>query len=288
MLRMAVTTEAETYHRLGELLPEYGIEVDHLAVDERIIPLSPSDSPWDLDGYDLGYVYPNRLMEGGVVDAMMDLPWVNDRDAVLRSRNKAGVIATVAAAGLPTPESVLISNPVSQGERVTAFERFDGPVVVKPNSTTRGVGVSRVDDVDSFVGVTDYLDLIHSYPATGDRSYLVQEFVPAARDLRVMVIDGEYVGAVERAQPADKRDHWKHNVHYGATATATTPDPAIQSLAEQVATVLDIPFLGVDLLVTDDGPVVSETNARPTIDDLEKYEPDFLERFVALLQRTAT
>ena len=287
MLTLAVATRAETFERMAEPLAQRGVGVRHVRTRERSIPLG--DPPWNPGTFDAGFVYPPRLMEGGVADALLSIPWVNDREAVHTSRNKAEVLARLGRAGLPVPQTVLVSNPVEEEELVEVFERFDPPVVVKPNSTTRGVGVARVDDVDSFLGVVDYLDLVHDFRATGDRSFLVQEYLPDATDYRAMVIDGTCAGAVERRLPetATAAGQWKHNVHRGAEATGITLDPDVRDLVETVAAELEIPFLGVDLLVSEDRVVVSETNARPTIDAATKYEPDFYDRLAALIEETA-
>ena len=285
MLRLAVATQAETYDRMRAPLADRGIEVRALRTDERTVDLAASPYP----AVDAGYIFPPRLMEGGVADAVLDVPWINDRACVLRSRNKAETIARLADADIPVPQTTLVSNPVDREQLVSVFERFDPPVVVKPNSTTRGAGVTRVDDLDSFLGVCDYLDLVHDYRATGDRSFLVQEFLPDARDYRVMVLDGDYVGAVERQVPdADSEDRWKHNVHNGARARAVDLPADQRRLAERAAAAVDIPVLGIDLLVTPDRAVVSETNARPTIDDTEKYVADFWDRLAELIRRTAS
>ncbi|WP_439028452.1 ATP-grasp domain-containing protein [Haloarchaeobius sp. DT45] len=291
MVDLAVVTRAETFERMRAPLRERGVSVHHVQVDERTLPLSPADAPFSPGDFDVGFVYPTRLMEGGVADALLDVPWVNGRDAILTSRNKAGVLARLGQAGLPVPESVVVSNPVDEAELAAAFEHFDPPAVLKPNSTTRGVGVAKVGDLDSFLGVTDYLDLVHDYRATGDRSFLVQEYVPDARDYRVMVLDGNYVGAVERRLPDADREagRWKHNVHRGATATPVDLDPEYRRLAESVAATLDITFLGVDLLVDEEAGrvLVNETNARPTIDDAEKYEAGFYDRLADVIRTTA-
>ncbi|WP_262174822.1 ATP-grasp domain-containing protein [Haloarcula laminariae] len=285
MLRLAVATNSETYERMREPLADRGIEVGHVATTERAIPLA--GSPYD--DYDVGFVYPSRMMEGGVADAMLSVPWVNGREAVLRSRNKADVLARLGRADVPVPESVMVSNPADESELVAAYEALDPPVVVKPNSTTRGVGVTTARDLDSFLGIADYLDLVHDYRATGDRSFLVQEFLPGARDYRAMVVGGEYVGAVERRLPTDARERgrWKHNVHRGAVAEGVDLPDDLRRLAERAADALDIDYLGVDLLVTDDRTVVNETNARPTIDSATKYEAGFWDGVAALVRATA-
>jgi ribosomal protein S6--L-glutamate ligase len=285
MLRLAVATRAETYERIQEPLAERGIEVGHVDTAERGVALS--ENPFG--AYDVGYVFPSRLAEGGVADAVLGVPWVNGREAILRSRHKAEALARLDRAGVPTPETVMLSNPASEEALLAAYERFDPPVVVKPNSTTRGTGVARVSDPDSFLGVVDYLKLVHDYRATGDRSFLVQEYLPEARDYRAMVVDGEYVGAVERRLPADAvgAGRWKHNVHRGARAEGVSLPPAHQELAERAADALGVDLLGVDLLVSGDRAVVNETNARPTVDAATKYEPGFYDDLAALIRRTA-
>jgi len=284
MLRLAVATQAETFERMQSPLADRGIEVVGVSASERT--LAPDDP---VQAVDVGFVFPPRVVEGGVLDVGLDVPWVNDRAAILTSRNKGEVLARLDAAGLPAPETVVVSNPVDHRTLVAAYERFDGPVVVKPNSTTRGTGVARADDLDTFLGICDYLDLVHDYRATADRTFLVQEFLSDARDYRAMVIDGTYAGAVERRLDADAlaAGRWKHNVHRGAVAEGVALDDDRRDLVEAVARTLEIPWLGVDLLVTDERTVVSETNARPTIDSATKYEPGFWDELADLIGRTA-
>ena len=296
MLRLAVTTNAETFARVREPLADRGIAVDHLQAKERSIPLtddaraaSPdTDGDTTLDDFDVGLVYPGRLMEGAAITAGHEFPWVNGREAVLTSRNKAGVLATLADAGVDVPRSVMLSNPVDESVVVDAVADLSFPVVVKPNSATRGVGVAKAADIDSLLGVVDYLDLIHDFRATGDKSYIIQEFLPDARDYRVMVVDGDCVGGVERRLPDGLADgRWKHNVHRGAVATGVDLPDAHRRLAERAAAELGIPYLGVDLLETDDRLVVNETNARPTVDTAEKYDGGFYDRLADLIRETA-
>jgi len=287
MLTLAVATRAETFERLHDPLAERGIAVEHVRTRERTIAVGGED-PFGTDA-DVGFVYPPRLAEGGVADAVLDVPWVNDRETVLRSRHKGEALARLSRAGLPAPETVVVSDPADDDALRAAFERVGPPVVVKPNSATRGIGVARAGDLDSFLGVVDYLDLLHRFPVTGDRSFLVQEYVPDARDYRAMVVDGGYVGAVERRLPGEALEagQWKHNVHRGAVAEGVSLPPERRRLVERAAEALGVPYLGVDLLVSDDRVVINETNARPTVDDATKYEPGFYDRLAALIRSRA-
>ncbi len=283
MHRLAVATDAETYERMQAPLAERGIDAEHVPTAERTIPLDSVPGE-----FDAGFVFPPRLAEGGVASELLGVPWVNGREAILRSRHKGETLARLSRAGLPTPETVVVSDPVDEDDLVGAFERFDPPVVVKPNAVTRGVGVAKAHDLDSFLGLCDYLDLVHDYRAVGDASFLVQEYLPGARDYRAMLVGGEYVGAVERRLPGEAlaAGQWKHNVHRGAEATGVALPDDLRTLAKRAADAMAIPFLGVDLLVTDDRAVVNETNARPTIDDATKYEPGFWDDLAALIRQT--
>mgnify|MGYP005850500663 CR=1 FL=1 len=305
MLRLAVTTNAETFARVREPLADRGIAVDHLQAKERSISLTDGDPPAtpiadgdppatpDTDSdttlaeFDVGLVYPGRLMEGAAITAGHEFPWVNGRNAVLTSRNKAGVLASLADAGIDVPRSVMLSNPVAESAVVDAVSDLSFPVVVKPNSATRGVGVAKAGDLDSLCGIVDYLDLVHDFRATGDKSYIVQEFLPDARDYRVMVVDGDCVGGVERRLPEPTDGRWKHNVHRGGKANGVDLPDSHRQLAEQVADELDIPYLGVDLLESSGRLVVGETNARPTVDSAGKYDAGFYDRLADLIKTTA-
>ncbi|MBB6646472.1 ATP-grasp domain-containing protein [Halobellus ruber] len=293
MLRLAVTTAAETLDRMRDPLAARDIAVEHLDTTGRVVDLSSSPER----RFDAGFVYPARLMAGGVVDGRRGLPWVNGRAAVATSRNKAGVIARLSRAGLPVPETRVVSNPADDDAVAAAAADIGFPIVIKPNSATRGIGVAKVHDRDSLLGVSDYADLIHEFRATGDKSYLLQEFLPDARDYRLMVVDGTVVGGVERRRPDgavngkngdpdDAGGGWKHNVHRGATAVAADVDDTLRELAVETADVLEIDYLGVDLLVSEGRAVVSETNARPTIDD-GKYDTGFWDRLAGVIRRTA-
>lgn len=279
-LDLALATRAETFERVRGPLADRGIAVDHLPTTGRTRRLDPASVA---EAFDVGLVFPSRLMEGGAISALHDLPWVNDRELVFRSRNKAETYARCARAGLPVPDTRLVSNPADDEALAAAVEGLDWPVVVKPNSTTRGIGVTKCHEMDSFLGVADYLSLIHEFPATGDRSFLVQEFLPDARDYRAMVVGGTYAGAVERRSAGG----WTHNVHRGAEAVGVDLSDEARRLAEDAAAALGADWLGVDLLRADGRWVVNETNARPTVDDEAKYEPDFFDRLAELVRRTA-
>ncbi|MFW6448557.1 MAG: ATP-grasp domain-containing protein [Halobacteriota archaeon] len=279
---LAVASDGPTRRRLRRNLPAHGIAVHDLEVEGYVADLSRVAADRSA-AYDVGYIFPPRIVEGAVLEVALELPWVNDRQAILTTRNKAASLTILRRAGIPIPRTVHVSAPADAEAVREAFRSFDGPVVLKPNTTTRGVGHVRLTDEDSLRGVVDYLELIHSYPATADRSFLLQAFVPDARDLRLTLIEGTVAGAVERRRD----DGWVKNVHRGATPVSVDPPPAVVEVAEAAAAVLDIDLLGLDVLLTDDGPLVLEVNGRPTIDRVERYPSTFYDRLASLIERVA-
>ncbi|MDZ7689327.1 MAG: ATP-grasp domain-containing protein [Halobacteriales archaeon] len=276
-MKLLLTHGEESNARIEEGLSSHGIDCVTFDADGRVYALDGDDVP----DADVGLVYPSRLVEGGVVDALSDIVWVNDATDVLTTRNKARTLALLGREGIPVPETRLLSNPVSDEDVREAFDAVGTPAVVKPNSASSGRGAVLVHDADTATGVADLFGVVHESSLVRDRTFVVQEYVEDARDYRVMVLGGDYVGAVERRAPG-----WKKNVSAGATARATKPPDSVVSVAEETARALGVGFCGIDVL-SQYGKgfvVVNEVNARPTVDDADKYEPDFYAKFARLVR----
>ena len=288
MLELAVITHEETFNRMKDPLKDRGILARYIDVYGRGISIS-KENPIELQGIDVGFVYPSRIMEGGVIDAFLEVPWVNGLESVVLSRNKGRVLTILNKNGFDVPSTVMISNPIGEEELIDAYEKIENPMVIKPNSATRGLGIALVDDVDSFEGIVDYIRLVQDRAETGDRSFLIQEYIPDAKDYRVMVIDGEYVGAVERrfVESDLEGKKWKKNVHRNAIAVKAEMPGPIRKIAEEVASLLGIKYVGIDILVNKDRVVINETNARPTIDQEEKYSPLFYDKLAGLIEKVS-
>jgi ribosomal protein S6--L-glutamate ligase len=275
-VKLLVTHGERTNRRLRNGLEPHGIETTTLETTGRTYALGEgAEAETDAD---VGLVYPSRLVEGGVLDAVCDIAWVNGVNDVLTTRNKARTVAVLDDAGVRVPKTRLVSSPVSDGEVRDAFDAVGAPAVVKPNSASSGRGATLVEDADSAAGVADLFGVLHESSLVRDRTFVVQEYVEGARDYRVMVLGGEYAGAVER-----RADGWKKNVRAGADAHGVKPPESVVSAAEEAARALGVGFCGVDVLHADEA-VVNEVNARPTVDDADKYEDGFYARLARLVR----
>jgi RimK family alpha-L-glutamate ligase len=176
---------------------------------------------------------------------------VNGPRAIEKTVDKSWAGAVLAMYGIPTPPTIVCER---YDDAMRAFAQLGGDVVIKPLFGAMGNGIARVEDRDVAHRVFRALELERAV-------YYVQRTVAPAgrRNLRVLVVAGEVVGAMERVT-----DSWRANIARGATARAVALGESERSLALAGATALEADVAGVDLLVAPDGEVVVlEVNGIP-------------------------
>ncbi|WP_083900716.1 RimK family protein [Azospirillum sp. B4] len=192
----------------------------------------------------------------------LGIPVVDDPTSILRCTNKVYLAETLAAHGVATPRTRLVTRAtVAETAAALAF-----PAVLKVPDGAFGLGVERVMDVDAFHRVAAALlarsDII-----------LAQDYVPTAFDWRVGVLGGEVLFV---AQYHMCPRHWQIVRHAadgsydeGATravAVADTP-PSVLAAALKAARLMGRGLYGVDLKQTATGEVVViEVNDNPNLD----------------------
>jgi gamma-F420-2:alpha-L-glutamate ligase len=91
---------------------------------------------------------------------------------------------------------------------------------------------------------------------------IIQEYIKESegKDLRVIVIGGRVVGAMQRKSTDGS---FKANISRGGQGEAYDVDDQMELLAIQTAKVLDLDIAGVDLLFHSDGYRICEANSSP-------------------------
>ena len=109
-----------------------------------------------------------------------------------------------------------------------------------------------------------------------EQGVLAQELVPPLGwDLRIVVAGDRVVGAARRvAGPGE----WRTNVSLGGRSEPFAPPPLARSLALQAAAAVRGDLVGIDLLPTGAGFVISEING--AVDFRPRYALDFDDVFV--------
>ncbi len=100
------------------------------------------------------------------------------------------------------------------------------------------------------------------------RAYLFQRFVSesAGRDMRIIVVGGKTVAAMERFSEVDFRS----NAELGGKAYPANPPTEFRRIAEKSAEILGLDYCGVDVLFGKDGPLLCEVNSNAMFAAMER------------------
>jgi len=186
-------------------------------------------------------------------------PVVNRAKAIASARHKFHSLRILAQHGLPIPPSLTVGSATFLEDAVA--DVGDYPFILKPFHGTHGTGVMLLDTPTSLTSAVDALCNLH-------QDYVIQSFIGEADgvDTRVLVVGGEAVAAMKRSAPPGE---FRANIHQGASGEAITLTDEYTRLAIEAAAALELEIAGVDLLQTDEGPVVLEVNPSPGFEALE-------------------
>ncbi|MEU1087016.1 RimK family alpha-L-glutamate ligase [Streptomyces sp. NPDC005576] len=179
---------------------------------------------------------------------------LNPLAAHLVCRNKVWQMQDLAQAGLPVPDTLSYGTAPLEG--VVRTNGLQAPCVVKSVTGHKGKQVFLAPDTHLLRGIAGAL--------AQETPHLFQEYVSHShgRDLRMVVVDGETVGAAVRTS---RNGGLTSNLGQGGSATVCPGEsPAAESLAVRAAEALGLAIAGVDLLfASEDTFTVCEVNAVP-------------------------
>ncbi len=213
----------------------------------------------------LARIIPNGSLEQ-IIHRLDALHWLEDRGlmvmnrprAIERSVDKFYATALLQEAGLPTPDTIVCE----RVDEAMAAVRELGDVVIKPIFGSMGHGLVRVSDPEVAFRVVRALEQIRAV-------FYVQRAIPHdRRDLRVFVVGGRVLGAIERTS---LDGDWRTNVSRGAAARAISLPAAWSELAVRAAAAVGADYAGVDLLPSSTGEIyVLEVNGIPGWQGLQR------------------
>ena len=211
-----------------------------------------------------------RIIPGGSLEQLIyrvdALHWLENRGvrvvnsprAIERSVDKFYTTTLLHDAGLLVPETVVCE----RVEDAMVAVRSMGDVVIKPIFGSLGHGMVRVSDPDVALRVVRALDQIRSV------FYVQRAIDHGGRDLRVFVVGGRVLGAIERRAPAGE---WRTNVAIGGSATAVDISPEVEQVALRAAAAVGADYAGIDVLPARDGSLyVLEVNGIPGWEGLQQ------------------
>ncbi len=184
---------------------------------------------------------------------------LNGSAAISQSRDKLFSLQLLQEGGLSIPISGFANSPMDTNELI---EMVGGaPLIVKLLEGTQGRGVVLAETRKAGESVINAFKSLKV-------NLLVQEFIREAqgKDLRLFVIDGKVVAAIQReAAPGE----FRANIHQGGTASVVKISPDERKLAIKAAKVLGLKVAGVDIIRSKKGPLLLEVNSSPGLEGIE-------------------
>lgn len=237
--------------RLFDAFDRRGVPFDHVDTRRQWFLAGQRGLPWELAlNREIGQVraeYAARCLTAAGVEV------VNSADATEVCGDKWRSTVALQAAGLPTPRTALGLTPRAT---LAALESVGYPALIKPLVGSWGRLVVHLPDRAGAESVLEYAAAL-----PGPQSHLgyVQELVDKpGRDIRVVVVGGEVLGAVYRFG-----ESLRTNVALGGQTRPCEATPEITKLSVDAAAAVGADLAGVDLIEDRDGRLlVLEVNHR--------------------------
>jgi ribosomal protein S6--L-glutamate ligase len=192
---------------------------------------------------------------------LMKVPVMNGRRAIALSRDKLRAGQFMASLNMPTPATVALRDPI--GLEAMLAQLGGPPVIIKPVRGTQGVGVMLMESLESIRAISETMWGL-------GQNFVMQKFVKeaAGRDIRAFVVGKRVVAAMRRVS---KKGEFRANIHRGGRGEKVALSKDFQALAVQAAQKMGLYVAGVDLLETNDGPMLLEVNSSPGLEGIERY-----------------
>ncbi|MFF4251289.1 RimK family alpha-L-glutamate ligase [Streptomyces sp. NPDC001663] len=237
--------------RLFDAFDRRGVPFDHVDTRRQWFLAGQRGLPWDLAlNREIGQVraaYAARCLTAAGVEV------VNSADATEVCGDKWRTSLALEAAWVPTPRTALGLTPQAA---LAALDSIGYPALIKPLVGSWGRLVVQLPDRASAEGVLEYVAAL-----PGPQSHLgyVQELIDKPeRDIRVIVVGGQVLGAVYRTG-----ESLRTNVALGGQTRPCEVTPEITKLSLDAAAAVGADIAGVDLIEDRDGRLlVLEVNHR--------------------------
>ena len=168
------------------------------------------------------------------------IPVVNSAETAAVCANKVKNSLALEGAGVPTPATDVA---FTKESAMDVVETFGYPCVLKPVIGSWGRLMAKLDSESAAEAIFEHKETLGHYE---HKVFYIQEFVDKpGRDIRVVALDGEPVGAMVRTS-----DHWLTNAAKGAETEEFELDDEARELVAEASEAVGGGLLGVDLMET--------------------------------------
>ncbi|MBI1732591.1 MAG: 30S ribosomal protein S6--L-glutamate ligase [Gammaproteobacteria bacterium] len=191
---------------------------------------------------------------------MMGVYPLNESLAISRARDKLRAMQILARSGIRLPVTGFAHQPDDISDLIDMVG--GAPLVIKLLQGTQGIGVMLAETrqtaenmIESFLGLK--------------ANVLVQQYIREANgaDIRCFVVGNRIAAAMQRQA---REGDFRSNLHRGGKGTAVRITPDERVMAVRAAATIGLKVAGVDILRSDQGPMVLEVNSSPGLGGIER------------------
>lgn len=209
---------------------------------------------------------------------MMGVYPLNESVAISRSRDKLRSLQLLSRDGVGLPTTVFAHRTSDANELLKLAG--GAPVIIKLLEGTQGIGVVLGETPRAAESIIQAFGGVQT-------NILVQQFVKEANgeDIRCLVIGNKVIAAMMRK---GKDGDFRSNLHRGGSAKLIKITPTERATAVKAAKAMGLNVCGVDMLRSNDGPVVMEVNSSPGLEGLENAtKVDVAGQIIEFLEKNA-
>lgn len=251
--------------RLKEELEKLGVKIDVLKNDGFFAHINKQgEIETSLDSYDFCiYLDKDKYISQMLEKRGMRL--FNGHQAIVDCDDKALTFIRLANSGVPMPltlSGLLCFTPDEKVSPATLdkIEKTLGyPLIAKACFGSLGKDVYKIDNRAELEAIAEKLKC---------KPHLFQQFIKesAGRDIRVIVIGGKVAAAMLRTSQTDFRS----NIELGGSGSAIEIEETLKQTCEKVASLLNLDYCGIDVLIASDGYRICEVNSNAFFGGIEK------------------
>jgi ribosomal protein S6--L-glutamate ligase len=209
---------------------------------------------------------------------MMNVYCLNGAVAISRSRDKLRCLQLLAQKGVGMPVTGFAHSTKFTDDLIDLVG--GAPLVIKMIEGTQGVGVVLAETKKA---AQSTIQAFRSLKA----NILIQEFVKesSGTDIRCLVIGDKVVASMMRKGPVGE---FRSNLHRGGRAEKVKITPKERATAVRAAKIMGLRVAGVDMLRSNQGPVIMEVNSSPGLKGIEKTsEKDVAGMIIEYIEKNA-
>ncbi len=189
----------------------------------------------------------------------MKIYCLNSSLGISRARDKMRTLQILAQKNLPFPNSVIANDSLNSSKLLNYVG--GEPVVIKLNEGLQGKGTVLAETHQSAKSIIEAFSLMST-------NLILQKYISECKgsDVRVFVVNGKVVASIRRKSESDFRS----NLHLGGSADVVKLSPREREIAVKAAKEFKLNIAGIDILRSDNGPLILEVNACPGLEGVEK------------------